>query len=117
MALGRYKVPRPFQDEDKWFKYFTKTQLLFLGTGICLAVPAFKASWGAPWFLQIPLLVYSIAVIGFFGIVGAFKMPDDKYLWGGGTPLYTLLIRIVLKKLGYSRKIYTKFYVVDRGRN
>ena len=37
-SLGTYKVPAPLKDEDKWFKFFTKTQLICVAGSVVLGV-------------------------------------------------------------------------------
>ncbi|MCI7189857.1 MAG: PrgI family protein [Lachnospiraceae bacterium] len=108
--IGRYKIPRPFKDEDIWFRFFTKKQLLFIGgaalISLQLVVWAFKRSN----FLLFLALVFGIILVALVSIIVKFDMPADKYLWGGGTSLETLLRRIIRKKLKANRIVYVKFY-------
>lgn len=99
--IGRYKIPRPFKDEDIWFRWFTKKQLMYLvvfgGVGILV--------------LFISAIINMVVIGGVFCvlclalgiIIPRFDVPDDKYLWGGGMPLETIFIRIVIKKI--SKKV------------
>ena len=93
--LGRYKVPREFKDEDKWFKIFTKKQLLFFigAVAICAGV-LFVANL---IHLQFVGAVISVLVLAIGVILPRANMPDDKYLIGGGMPLDTLFVRVVAK--------------------
>lgn len=108
--IGRYKIPRPFKDEDIWFRFFTKKQLMFIGgaalISLQLVVWAFKRSN----FLLFLALVFGIILVALVSIIVKFDMPADKYLWGGGTSLETLLRRIIRKKLKANRIVYVKFY-------
>lgn len=107
MALGTYKIPRPIKDEDKWFK-LTKKQWLYLGVGIAIAYVAFKIFT----LIHIDLIAYVVAVIaiGVCFMIGTFKMPDDKYIIGGGTKLDTLAKRLILKRFKKYKVLYVKNY-------
>lgn len=108
--IGRYKIPRPFRDEDIWFRFFTKKQLLVIGAAalisLQLVIWAFKRSNILLFFA----LVLGIILIAVVSIIVKFDMPTDKYLWGGGTSLEKLLLRIIRKKLKSNRVLYVKFY-------
>lgn len=94
------------QDEDKWLKYFTKTQLLFLAAftapGVGLVI----------FFNRIGLTFIGMVFLLLFVALGIalphpkMKMPDDKYLWGGGVMIKTLLVRVLLKLLPSNRNVY-----------
>lgn len=109
--IGRYKIPRPFKDEDIWFRFFTKKQLLVIGTAALISLQpvilAFKHSNNILLFFA---LVFGIILIAAASIIVKFDMPADKYLWGGGTSLETLLMRIIRKRLKSNKILYVKFY-------
>lgn len=107
MALGTYKIPRPIQDEDKWLK-LTKKQWLYTGIGIVIAYAAFQVFCA----MHMDLLAYVIALIsiGFFFTIGTFKMPEDKYIIGGGTKLDVLAKRLIVKQFKKYKVLYIKNY-------
>lgn len=111
MALGTYKIPRPFKDEDKWFG-LTKKQWLFIGIGVGIACLAFKIFT----VIHMEILAYIVAVIaiGVCFIIGTFKMPDDKYIIGGGTKLDVLAKRLLVKSLKKYKVLYIKNYGGDK---
>lgn len=105
--IGRYKIPRPFKDEDIWFRFFTKKQLMYLlifgGTGVLLLFVSAIAKMA---------IIGGILFVVFLAlgiIIPRFNMPDDKYLWGGGMPLETIFLRLVLKKIS-KKALYIKYH-------
>lgn len=116
-SLGKYKIPTPFKDEDKWLKYFTKKQLMYIGFGLMICLPLLKLTWTAPSLLKIPVMVFCIIVMGTALIIGMATMPDDKYLWGGGTKLDKLLFRIIRKRLKSNKVLYVKNYKEEPDKN
>lgn len=112
-SLGKYKIPRPMQDEDKWFKYFTKHQLIYVG--ISLVIMARLVLWvkDSSAIIQIPVLMLGCIVVILSVAFGVLTMPDDKYLWGGGTKVETLALRLVRKKLKGNKVLYVKNYKID----
>ena len=111
MAYGTYRVPREFKDEDKWFRFFTKSQLFIvgIGVGIC-AILFFVFSLIG---LFIPALILSVIVLTISGLLAFLPMPNNKYMYGGGYPIYVIVKRLV-NKLFISKKIvYTKFESED----
>ncbi len=111
MAIGTYKIPRPFKDEDKWF-YLTKKQWLFVAFGGGIAFVAFKIFT----FIHLDVVAYVVAIIslGSCFITATFDMPDDKYIIGGGTRLDILAKRLLIKRLKKYKRIYVKNYGGDQ---
>lgn len=101
---GRYKVMREMKDEDKWFRWFTKEQLIYLGIfgGVGVGAVVLFASIH----LTLIGMVIAIMLIAFGLILPRFDMPDDKYIIGGGMPLKVIAKRIILKQMPYNKKIY-----------
>lgn len=102
--LGQYKTPGELKDEDKWFKFFTKKQLV-------IAIVVLIIDWNiAVIFNKIHLIVIGITldilITIIMAIITLFPMPQSKYIFGGGMPLYRLVLRIILRKT-FNRKIYT----------
>ncbi len=107
MAAGTYKIPKPFKDEDKWFK-LTKKQILYLTAGGLLAVGAIRifSMLGIAiigWVVGISILLFSI-------LLSSVAMPLDKYIIGGGISLEILAVRVITKRFPGRRNLYIKNY-------
>lgn len=102
--IGKYKTPRKFTDEDKWFRWFTKKQVLYIGISLSLAFAIFAVMQACKLTL-IGAMIAVILVFAGFGIP-RFDMPSDKYLLGGGMPLELIIKRILIKKFIQKKKIY-----------
>ncbi len=105
--LGQYKTPGELKDEDKWFKFFTKKQLV-------IAIVVLIIDWNiAVIFNKIHLIVIGITLDVFITIVMAIitllPMPANKHIFGGGLPLYRIAYRILIRKL-FNKHIYTTMY-------
>lgn len=104
--LGDYAVMAELKDEDKWLKYFTKKQLLYFGVASVLGIGEIIL------FYKLGLVIIGVELL-IINIVIAFviqlRMPSDKYLWGGGTLIEELLLRIIKKNLPGHKILYTKF--------
>ena len=106
-AVGKYKIPKPYKDQDLWFKWFTKKQVLYL-------IVAAVISAGILYFTQkIHLLliglVLTVILFVFAFVIPRFKMPEDKYLLGGGIELEELALRLILK-IVRKKKIYINLH-------
>lgn len=109
-ALGKYKIPRPFQDEDKWFKYFTKKQLVYVGISLVIALRLIFWVKDYNGLIQIPVLTVGCILIICALLFGMLKMPDDRYLWGGGTTIEKLVVRLIRRRIRENRVIYVRNY-------
>ncbi|AOZ97833.1 PrgI family protein [Butyrivibrio hungatei] len=107
MANGTYDIPRELKDEDKWFKFFTKTQLFIFGIGLLIA--AFFAFIFVPMGLIPVAIVIAVITLSIAGVLAFFPMPNSKYLYGGGYPLYIIVLRLLTKFFG-KKKLYLKNY-------
>lgn len=106
--LGHYDIPRAYEDEDKWFKFFTKVQLLIFGAGvlICIGLCTLFSAIGVT---MIGVILSVVVMMG--AVVLAFvKIPVDRYLLGGGNTIRQTLARIIRKRLSKNRVIYVKGY-------
>lgn len=104
--LGRYRTPDELQDQDKWFRFFTKPQL-------AVTIATLAADWNIVWlFYRLHLVVVGIVIAIFLFIVieiaTFIKMPSNKYLYGGGINLGVLGIRIIVKNLPWNKKILSR---------
>lgn len=107
MANGVYEVPRELKDEDKWFRFFTKKQLFIVGiaVGICGFLFAILTGLG----LFVLALIISVVILVLAIFYAFFIMPDNKYLYGGGYEISTLIMRLINKKVISRKVIYVKF--------
>lgn len=104
--LGKYRVPRELKDEDKWFKFFTKKQLLIA------AVVLFIDVWVIVFTNKLHMIVLGIVIALSIAIVTAIilvgKMPTKRYIHGGGLGFDVLLMRIIRRKcIKKNRCIFT----------
>ena len=111
MALGVYRIPREFKDEDKWFRFFTKTQLLIMGIGVAICA-LFFLIFGSFGLYRIAI-VFSVFVLMVCGILAFFNIPDSRYLYGCGYPVYVILMRLIRKYFMQKKQIYIKRYVKE----
>lgn len=107
-SLGSYRIMKPLKDEDRWFKFFTKRQLLFVIVGIVLS------SFVYPFFSKLGLRIVGIILVEIIMlsmlVLAFLKLPYAKYLIGGGRYVHEILMRLLVKKLPKNRVIYTKNY-------
>lgn len=104
--LGDYPCMTELKDEDRWLKFFTKKQLLYIGVAALLGIGEIVLFYKIGLtVVGVELLLINIAV----SFVIQQKLPPDKYLWGGGTLIEELLFRVVKKNLPGRKILYTKF--------
>ena len=103
MEIGRYKIPREIQDEDKWFRFFTKKQLAVI------AITLFVCGNLVILTQKLHVVVVGITLSILFLLVTAailfLKMPRTKYIFGGGLGLDILLFRITVRKVVRGNKV------------
>ena len=108
MALGNYRIMKPLKDEDKWFKFFTKKQLVFVIMGLAVSGATYPlfTSMGLRfvWMFFAEIVMTSMLVLAFL------KLPYEKYLIGGGRYLHEILYRLIRKSRPKNKVIYTKNY-------
>ena len=106
--LGNYNIPREYKDEDRWFRFFTKVQLLYIGVAIALSIVVIML-FNALHMLPVGIVFAELNIIA--GAVLAFiRIPEDRYMIGGGYLLRTILMRLIVKNLPKNKKIYLKNY-------
>lgn len=108
MALGSYRIPDEFKDEDKYFKFFTKTQLLALLVALGVGI-GFLALFSSIGLMPVGLTLLILVVLS-AGACVMFPIPEDKYLIGGGEKLYVVVVRVINKKLPMNKVIFVKNY-------
>lgn len=107
MGYDVHEVPRPLNDEDKWFK-LTKRQWLIMFPAILLSFFVIRFTYRIG-FLPIGIALSVIFVICAF-CLAFVELPPEKYLFGTGFKLEKLAIRIIRKKMPKNKKIYVKNY-------
>ncbi len=109
MALGTYQIPKEFKDEDKWFRFFTKTQLAYMVVAGILSFPVLALMHA----VHLTYLGIFISVVFFMiAIVMAFvPIPTSKYMFGGGYRMSHIVARLIWKFiLGRGKDLYIKNY-------
>lgn len=104
--LGHYDIPKEYKDEDKWFRFFTKTQLLFIFAGGLLAA-GIIALFTLIHLTLVGVIIGIVAVI-IAAVLAFVPMPPDRYMIGGGYMLRTIVFRVFLKHLRKNKKLYVK---------
>lgn len=105
MPIGKYKVPRELQDEDRWFKWWTKSQLaIFIVAGI---IDFGVISLFAALHIVVVGIVLAILILIFAAAIVYIKMPRSRHTHGGGMGFDTLFMRIIRRKSSKNRVIYT----------
>ena len=99
-----HKVPRPFQQEDKWFKYFNPIQAVFVVVTIVIVFNGWKIL--APIIGFVPTLCVAVLFVIVVGLLLFLKAPPARYLFGGRAYLSIILLRCLLRSL--NRVVYTK---------
>lgn len=105
MPIGKYKVPRELQDEDRWFKIFTKRQLAMLIVGAL--IDSLVIVLFAKLHLVVVGIVLAILIILFDLAIIYLKMPRSRHTHGGGLGFDTLVLRILKRKRTKSKVIFT----------
>ena len=109
--LGSYQIPKELKDEDKWFKYFTKKQLIVVGSA--LGISALILSFFAGVHM-LPVGICISEVILLLSVTATFiRIPTDKYLIGGGYHIAVILWRFICRKLPKNKVLYVKNYEED----
>lgn len=104
-AIGVFRIPREFKDEDKWFRYFNKKQATVLVLTGLLDYRLIMV--GASHGITIPAIVAAALLTLVIGGMVLIHLPVDvMFLTGGGITLDQWIFRVILRK---SKKvIYTK---------
>ena len=109
--MGTYSIPKEFKDEDKWFRFFTKKQLIYAGVGVAMVIGVMTVS-KALGVTGVGICISEVIVLA-DGIIAFITMPTERYLIGGGYPLSTIVLRLVRKKLPSNKVLYIKHYDKD----
>ena len=104
---GSYRVPDELKDEDKWFLFFTKKQLVYIIGSFIFAALFFLL------FKKINLEIIGLGVGVFVILVtiifAMIPIPPERYLMGGGYSMEVLAMRLLCKALR-GKKLYVKNY-------
>ena len=96
-GFGEARVPHDIlSDEDKWLKYFTKTQLLGISIFAVIGFFLFRV------FATIGLSMVGVGIMLIIVLIGAAIMmvtvPIKNYLMGGGLYLWEVVILLIYRK-------------------
>ncbi len=109
--LGSYQIPKEMRDEDKWFRYFTKKQLIFVG-GALFAAVAICTFFKSIGLFKVGLSISEVILL--ITLAASFiKIPTDRYLIGGGYHIMQIVSRMVIKRLPQNKILYVKNYEED----
>ena len=109
MALdGRYRIPREFRDEDKWFRFFTKKQLIYVA--IAVAIDFVFITMTLAFHIVGVGIALSVICLMIALFLAFFVIPTDKYLIGGGYPVMAIISRVVYRHMPGNRILYVKNY-------
>lgn len=106
--VGRYQNPTALKDEDKYLKFFTKTELVFLTATLIPSVIIVRSAMnsGSFFHLWIAFTLAFLLVGGTFAIL-KIKVPGRWYLLGCGVPIYVLIWRVVRRAM-LPKVVFTK---------
>ena len=106
--LGRYRIPKEFKDEDKWFRFFTKRQLIYAIVALAFDAIALMLSYSFNVLLVGIILseIVSIVMMAFAFIT----IPTEQYMYGGGYLLSTIVLRVIIRRRKKNRILYVKNY-------
>lgn len=100
---SEHKTPTPFQDEDKWFR-LTKRQIAFLLVAGALSIAVCNLCHVLH---VLPLgIILSTVFVSVALSFGFLKIPEEKYLFGGGKKIEVIVFCLLVKKM--KGVIYTR---------
>ena len=107
MAFGTQPITMETKDEDKWFKFFTKGQLLIVGLALAGGVGITKAFYAIGLTVVGVFIAFIVLLVAV--IIAMVNMPLNKHQIGGGEKLSILLLRMILHKHKH-KYIYLRNY-------
>ena len=97
------ETPHQLKDEDRWFKYFSKKQLIIVLPTVLIIIFVMYAA--IKFDHPVSGVVFSalIALV----IIGPimFPMPQDMYLFGGGRPIFKFILCKIISGVKRSKRI------------
>ena len=106
------ETPHQLKDEDRWFKFFSKKQLIVvIPVAIVILIIMYLAIKNNH--LVGGIIISAIVAILVIGPI-KFPMPQDMYLFGGGEPIYRFILCKILYYINRSKRIYIR---CARGKN
>lgn len=99
------EMPNQFEDEDLWFKFFKKKQLVILVPALFISLFIVKQFYAAGH-MGIGVLLASVIMLTVF-VLTMIPVTETMYLYGVGRPLIVILVFIILHKMNPRKKIYT----------
>lgn len=110
MAQGRFAIPNEYKDEDRWLKFFTKRQLVYVVLAALLDYIIYRIfnKWLLIW-LVIDLIITLVAAV-----IALASIPKSRYLLGGGNSVETIITRIIIRRV--TCVLYIKNYDEEEDR-
>ena len=106
--LGHYENPSGLKDEDKFFRFFTKTELVFMIIVIMPSLMFCRSAFASGDKVAIFFaFLFTFLLCGGMLVLLKVKVPEKMYLMGSGRPLYILIARFIRKKM-QPRVLYIK---------
>lgn len=102
----RHQIPSEFTDEDRWFKFFTKTTLKYLIAGLVITYLLFKL-FGLIGFSLIGVTIGLVITIGLV-FIASYPIPETQYIKGANLTIVRILKRRLIRY--FNRCIYVKGY-------
>ena len=99
------EMPNQFEDEDLWFKFFKKKQLVILIPALFINLFLVKQFYAAGHMGIGVLLAVFIMLIVF--ALTMIPVTEAMYIYGVGRPLFLILVFIIFHKINPRKKIYT----------
>lgn len=103
----KFPIPLEFSDEDKYFKYFTKKNILalLLSGIVCYCIAKLSAALLGT---MLPGLIVGLLMVLVIVGVTMLPIPETEYMKGAGLTLDVIIIRRIIRRT--SRVIYIKGY-------
>lgn len=102
----RHQIPSEFTDEDRWFKFFTKTTMKYLIAGLVITYLLFKL-FGLIGFSLIGVTIGLVITIGLV-FIASYPIPETQYIKGANLTIVRILKRRLIRY--FNRCIYVKGY-------
>lgn len=103
-----FNIPLEFKDEEKWFKFFSKKNLIVLVCCEGVVGLGFKLLQSVGLHIEIPYLVVGELITAIITALTMIPQPETMYLTGGGQTLADILLKKIYRKT--HKILYVKGY-------